>query len=494
MTNDPFQDKKPKIKLVPVEQERLERRLVIAFGFMSVIPILFIFWATIYKVDSRTILLLTIASALFGYFFVARRMIRAILTVTERVKALTSGKATGAVDVHDNSEIGELAKVFNKITSDLQAKVEELESSRQLVKRLLSRIGSAIVSYEGIDNLMTLIVENAASALEAQLGNLMLVDGEKKDLYVKAAWSNNGETSNKELRVGLGEGMAGWVAKEGKPMRGKAMAASLGFSNTESSVDCSALSVPLKLRDHAIGVLTVLRQTGAKAFTEDDEMLLTSIGSQMAVAIENYRLNMDVERTYVETIMALALAVEAKDPYSAGHSKRVGFYATKLGKALGLDDEHLHVLNDAGVLHDIGKIGIKDDILLKPTPLNPDEAKLMQQHPLIGEAILKPVRSLQRVVTMVRHHHERFDGGGYPSGLKGEAVPLGARILAVVDTYDAMITDRPYRKRLSIDEAKAELKRHAGSQYDPALVAAWIEILDDKEIRLASAKAIAKPS
>lgn len=495
MTNDPFEEKTNRgPKLVRIQHEGLERRLVIAFGFMSVIPILFIFLATIYKVETRTILLLTIASAVFGYFFVARRMIRAILEVTDRVKALSSGKMTGQLEVSDSNEIGELAKAFNRITQDLQAKVTELESSRELVKKLLSRIGTAIVSYEGIDNLLTLIVENAGVALEAQVGSLMLVDGEKQDLYVKASWSNNGQTSDKSMRVKLGEGVTGWVAKEGRPMRGKSMASGVGFSNTDNTVDCAALCVPLKLRDHAIGVLTMLRETGAKPFSEDDEMLLASIGSQMAVAIENYRLNLDVERTYVETIMALALAVEAKDPYSAGHSKRVGFYATKLGKAMGLDDDALHILNDAGVLHDIGKIGIKDEILLKATPLNPDEAKLMQQHPLIGEAILKPVRSMQKVVPLVRHHHERFDGAGYPSGLKGEEIPLGARILSVVDTYDAMITDRPYRKRLSIEEATAELKRYAGAQYDPALVTAWLEILSDKEIRLASAKAGAKPS
>ena len=491
----PFPEQKRRPKLVSIEQERLERRLVIAFGFMSIIPILFLYWAVVRHLDLRTILLSTIASALFGYFFVARRMIRAVVGVTEKVKALLSGELPGLLEEHDSNELGELARAFNTITQDLRDKIEELESSRELVKRLLSRIGTAIVSYEGIDNLLGLIIENASSAMEAQRGSLMLVDGEKKDLFLKAAWATNGQQSDPAFRLPLGEGLPGWVAKEGKPMRGKSMASTLGFTNTADSVDCAALCVPLKLRDCAIGVVTVLRETGTKPFSEDDETLLTSIGAQIAVAIENYRLNLDIERTYVETIMALAMAVEAKDPYSAGHSKRVGFYATKLGKSLGLDEEILHVLNHAGVLHDIGKIGIKDEILLKPTALTPDEMKIMQQHPLIGEAILKPVRSLQKVVPLVRHHHERYDGGGYPSGLKGEEIPLGARILSVVDTYDAMVTDRPYRKRLSVDAAKAELKRYSGTQYDPALVAAFLEILNEKEMRQAAAKTAGhKPS
>jgi len=217
-------------------------------------------------------------------------------------------------------------------------------------------------------------------------------------------------------------------------------------------------------------------------------MLLTNIGSQVAVAIENYRLNLDVERTYVETILALALAVEAKDPYSAGHSKRVGFYASKIGEQMGLDVETQRILSHAGILHDIGKIGIKDDILLKPGMLTPDEQKIMQQHSVIGEAIVKPVRSLHQVVSLVRHHHERFDGTGYPDALKGEAIPIGARVLAVADTYDAMVTDRPYRRRLSLEEARAELKRNAGIQHDPTVVDAFLRYLDEKAHRQAAAK------
>jgi HD-GYP domain-containing protein (c-di-GMP phosphodiesterase class II) len=151
-----------------------------------------------------------------------------------------------------------------------------------------------------------------------------------------------------------------------------------------------------------------------------------------------------------------------------------------------MEKEMQGILNDAGVLHDIGKIGIKDEILLKPMPLTGDEAKIMEQHSVIGEAIVRPIRSLQKVVSLVRHHHERFDGSGYPDGLKGEAIPLGARILAVADTYDAMVTDRPYRKRLSIEAAKAELRKQVGVQHDPAVVEAFLYFIDEKQERLAA--------
>ena len=477
--------KKGLFKLIPLREERLERKLALAFGFMSFIPILIIVGVMVYQLDLGLAIYAIVASTFIGYFVVARRMVRSVLDVTQKARAIATGQSTGRISVDERNEIGELARAFNRITHDLEQKIDELESSRQLVKKLLSQIGTAIISYEGIDTMLTLIVENTVAALEAQMGSLMLVDGEKQQLYVKTAWSKNGHVVDATRRMKLGEGFLGWVGREGRPMRGSGRATELGCE--DSGTDGMILGVPLKLRDRSIGVIAVFRENAARGFTEDDEILLSSIGSQMAVAIENYRLNLDMERTYVETIMALALAVEAKDPYSAGHSKRVGFYATKIGEQLGFDEETLRTLNDAGVLHDIGKIGIKDEILLKPTLLTAEEEKIMQQHSLIGEAIVKPVRSLHKVVALIRHHHERFDGTGYPSGLKGEEIPLGSRVLSVADSYDAMITDRPYRKRLSVEDARAELKRCAGVQHDPKIIEAFLQMLDEKAQRLATA-------
>lgn len=467
------------LRFVSLHQERLERKLALTFGFMSFIPILILAWTMVYRVDLTVTIRLVIASVFVGYFFIARRMVNSMLAVTRQAMAIASGQSSGVIEVEEQNEIGELARAFNRITQELEHKIDQLESSQQLIKRLLSRIGSAIVSYAGIDDLLNLIVENTVAALEAQLGSLMLVDGEQRALSVKTAWSANGALPNLSQRLPLGEGMAGWVAKEGRSLRGKGPPAALGFAGGAGG-EGSVLCVPLKLHEQTIGVITVLRANGAQPFEEDDETLLESIGSQVAVAIENYRLNLDVERTYVETIMALALAVEAKDPYSAGHSKRVGFYAMQIGRVLGVDEEMLRTLNDAGVLHDIGKIGIKDEILLKTAPLTPDEQKIMEQHSIIGEAIVKPVRSLQKVMPLVRHHHERYDGKGYPAALSGEAIPLGVRILCVADAYDSMITDRPYRKRLSLEEATRELQRCAGTQFDPEVVRALFQILADK--------------
>lgn len=470
------------LRLISLQEERMERKLLLAFGFMSFVPLLIVFWWRVTQdIEVEMVIYLMIASSAIGYVIV-RRMFASVLHVSKQASAVSSGGVLKTIEVSEGNEIGELARAFNRITRELEGKIHELESSRQLVKKLLSRIGTAIISYESIDNLLNLIVENTVGSLEAQMGSLLLVDGETQELVVKTTWSEQGEETNGHHRVKLGEGIAGWVAKEGRPFRGLGRAAELGLTLTQEH-EGMVLAVPLKLREHAMGVLSIFRSDRTRAFTDDDESLAGNISSQIAVAIENYRLNLDIEQTYIETIMALAMAVEAKDPYSAGHSKRVAFYAVKAAEQLGLDEEAARLIHAAGVLHDIGKIGIRDEILLKPTPLTHDEERLMEQHPLIGEAILKPVRSLQKAMELVRCHHEFYDGTGYPAGLKGDAIPLGARILTVADSYDAMVTDRPYRKRLSLDAARAELTRYASIYYDPEVVDAFFRYLDEKDKR-----------
>lgn len=480
------------LRVVSLKDERLSRKVALTFGFMSFVPLLLMVWALVsfvfpnihgQVVESLRLFIIGIIASIFIGYFVLKETMGAVMDVVQKARMITQRKLGTPLEGSGGNEIGELARTFHRITQELERKIEELETSRALIKRLLSRIGTAIVSYEGIDNILELIVENASAALEAQMGSLMLVDGEKQELEVKTVWAVNGQQVGTR-RMKLGEGIAGWVAKEGHPMRGTCSPAALGLINGQAK-EGAVLCVPLLIREKPIGVISVLREDPKRAFTEDDELLLANIGSQVAVAIENYRLNLDIERTYLETVMALALAVEAKEPYTGGHTKRVGFYAQKVGEAMGVDEETKKILQHAGVLHDVGKIGIKDDILLKSDSLTPEERRIMEQHSVIGEAILKPVRSLIKVAELVRHHHERYDGSGYPDGLKGEAIPLGARILTAADSYDAMVTDRPYRKRLSVEQAREELRRGAGTQFDPAVVEAFLKILTEKDLHRA---------
>lgn len=187
-----------------------------------------------------------------------------------------------------------------------------------------------------------------------------------------------------------------------------------------------------------------------------------------------------------QLIFALAAAAEARDPYTVSHAERVASSALRLGTRLGLRDADLIALYQGGRIHDIGKIGIPDAILLKPGPLNADEERQMRAHPVIGESIVSPMPSAASLLPIIRNHHERFDGGGYPDGLLGHRIPLLARIVSVCDAYDALASDRPYRERRNADEAMETLMRGAGQQWDRELVSIMLSELPAIRLEVAS--------
>jgi putative nucleotidyltransferase with HDIG domain len=184
--------------------------------------------------------------------------------------------------------------------------------------------------------------------------------------------------------------------------------------------------------------------------------------------------------SYFATIQSLINALEANDRFTKGHSERVRILSTELGERLGLDLGELELLEQAAILHDIGKIGIDTFILQKQGKLTPGEYSLIKTHPLIGDEILGPIETLDEVRETIIQHHERNDGTGYPYGLRGDEISIKAKILSVVDTFDAMMTDRPYRKALSVSEVKEELAANAGTQFDPLVVGAFVRMLDEK--------------
>jgi putative nucleotidyltransferase with HDIG domain len=200
---------------------------------------------------------------------------------------------------------------------------------------------------------------------------------------------------------------------------------------------------------------------------------LEAANEQLRVALsENEQLLERTKRAYLSTITSLARTIEAKDPYTGGHTERVAEYAIMLARELGMGDDDLHAIEVGAVIHDIGKIGIPDRILLKPGRLDSEEFEEMRRHPEISSYILDELELPSVVRDMARNHHERFDGKGYPDGLKGKDIPLAARILTVADAFDAMTSDRPYRRALSQEVAAAEIRRNAGSQFCPDVVGA----------------------
>ena len=239
----------------------------------------------------------------------------------------------------------------------------------------------------------------------------------------------------------------------------------------------AVLMLPLHVRGRPWGLVEVY-DARERAFDGADTALAELLVGHLEVLLAQFEHAEAVERLYRETLASLTSALEAKDGYTSMHAQEVSDLAVEVARRLGLGDDLLQAVELGALLHDIGKIRIPESILNKPSPLDDEEWELMRTHPVVGERILAPIEALSGVVPIVRSSHERWDGGGYPDGLRGDAIPIGARIVAVCDAYRAMVEPRPYRPALQVEAARAELEGHAGTQFDPAVVAALLRALD----------------
>jgi HD-GYP domain-containing protein (c-di-GMP phosphodiesterase class II) len=253
--------------------------------------------------------------------------------------------------------------------------------------------------------------------------------------------------------------------------------------------------IPAYFREDLLGILLLGNKIDASKFAQDELNFFIALASDVAMAIRNAQLFQEVEleldkrkRLFIHTTIALAAAIDAKDHYTHGHTARVTALSLDIARAMmqkntaGFNEKLLEDLHIASLLHDIGKIGIPESILNKEGPLSAEEKKKMQEHPVVGAMILQPIKELDAAILGVKYHHERYDGSGYPEGLKAGQIPLIASVIAVADTFDAMTTDRPYRKALSKEDTLNEIQRQEGRQFDPEIADALIGLLREKPI------------
>jgi HD-GYP domain-containing protein (c-di-GMP phosphodiesterase class II) len=332
-----------------------------------------------------------------------------------------------------------------------------------------------------------LAIEAVTSLLDAEVGSLLLVDHRTRELFFEVALGEK-EEQVKQMRLKMGEGIAGWVAANNQPVLiNDVQNDPRYFRRAQTITDFitrNMVCVPVRSKGEVIGVLQAINKKAGGMFTQEDLENCLSFSDQVAIALENAQLYDELRETFVNTAEALAAAVEKRDPYTGGHIKRVVEYSMAIAQHMAMPLTDVEDLRLAAVLHDIGKIGIKDSVLLKQARLDHEEIAHMREHPLMGEDILVHIEQMKSVRRIMRAHHEKWDGTGYPDGLKGEQIPVHARIISIADTFDAITTDRPYRKAADWKTALEEIKRCSGREYDPLLVEAFMKACQAGDITI----------
>ncbi|MGL5675101.1 MAG: HD domain-containing phosphohydrolase, partial [Cellulosilyticaceae bacterium] len=347
------------------------------------------------------------------------------------------------------------------------------------------QIGTKFNKDINFNRLVHKIIESAKEELQAETSFLYLIDKDRQELYSEVAIGPKGNYDHKEI-IKIGEGIAGYVALKGVVLNIKDIKKHMQFDAERLIAERigikekAILTIPVSSEGEVIGVLQFINKAQGGVFSKDEEKLMELLVEMQVVnSLQKARMYQQLKITLVDSIKTLATAIDAKDKYTIGHCQRVAQYAKWIGKDLGMEYEEIEDLEFAAILHDVGKIGISDAILNKADHLTDEEYELIKTHPVLGAAILQEITTLKRnIVEGAKYHHERYDGTGYCEGLKGEEIPLFARIIAIADAYDAMVGERIYREGYSVERAIRELKIGAQKQFDPKLVEVFIQRLE----------------
>ncbi|MBU0468931.1 MAG: HD domain-containing protein [Candidatus Omnitrophica bacterium] len=472
-----------------IEDASILRKFSVLFLVMSILPLLVLFYLymqllttgkiTISLLQFQMTLMFTVLGIALGYD-TTRRLFKSVVDLTaankKALESVLDNETLYEINQGEN-EISVLSKSFAAVTDRLEENVKKLDEARKTLHAVMQKVGKGISNMDNIDTFLELILETMTNALNADVSCIMMYDKQTNELYGKTIFGTE-SSEFKNYRI---------IVKKNSPL--SQIQQSKKLMIIEDNLDAPhslkgqkpffvypMICTPLVYRDKFSGVVIVGGGEISENIGDQDRSLVYNLASQTAVAIDNSTLNTDIEKTYFETISALALAVDVKDKFSRGHLDRVGVYCTMIGKQLGLDDEDIKTLQSAARLHDLGKIGIPDDVLSKKGPLSDEEWLLMRKHPEIGESIIKPIRSLNNLCDIIRHHHEKLDGSGYPDGLKGEEIAPLVRIIGIADIYDALTSDRSYRQRLSAKES-AQILRSMDKQLDQDIVEIFLETI-----------------
>jgi putative nucleotidyltransferase with HDIG domain len=386
------------------------------------------------------------------------------------------------LNINLEEQIEEIEGANHKITDlarDLEEKNFNLEKAVAKLSTL-HKVGLAINSTMDINRLFNLIVKITTETLNAQIGYIILTNKEESILKVTTLLGHDVTLSPEGTELPMKpSNVSTWVIKNRKPILIADINEAPEFDRISSMgyERKTLICAPLMTKDEIIGTITVVNKRDNSVYTNEELELLNTIAAQASIAIKNAKLYDEQQKIYMNTIHALVSAIEASDSYTRGHSERVTRYSMELARKLDLPKDRMKVIERAAILHDIGKIGIDMNLLHKTDKLTPADVFDLQQHPVIGMKILEPIEFLHDVRICIGQHHERYDGQGYPYNVPADRLLVESRILAIADAFDAMTSDRPYRKALPASKAMQELIDNAGGQFDPELVPKFIELL-----------------
>ncbi|MBU4277413.1 MAG: HD domain-containing protein [Proteobacteria bacterium] len=377
---------------------------------------------------------------------------------------------------HDKQLLEHKYSEVQTLNQQLMRKIEQILAIQQASGAILSELDygklipnvlSMFLKTIGYKRAMIMLVDQAKQVLRYEAG----VGMDPSDLAPMDGYSvSMDRTSNLLARV----------AQSGQPLITQD-ATSLNLNPKNLIIrkyqPQAIVILPLTAQGGVIGILAADRPQGTAMVTSADRDYLEVFANQVALAIENARMYRDLKESFLSTVKSLAQALEAKDSYTRGHSERVTTYAVRLATRLKMPANEVDMLRRLGMLHDVGKIAIDRQILNKPGQLSPEDQEMVRQHPSWGQSIIQPLKLSQGEIAIVRHHHERWDGLGYPDGLAGEGIPLPARVISVADAFDAMTSDRPYRNAMGLRDALNELERGSGTQFDPKVVEAFATLV-----------------
>jgi len=441
---------------------------------------------------------------LLGYHFnhMVERLTNVMDTAVthERELAVTQGKLAHHREVHSlNQKLETQISEIESLNITLEERIEEIEEANykiadlageledknsnleKVVARLstLYKVGLAINSNMDSENIFRQIVDTTMETLNAEIGYIIIHDKDQNTLRVDTLVGYDHPATGVVYVPIKDTSVSGWVLKNAKPLLISDINDAPQFDrfSTIGYERKTLICSPLIVKNEVIGTITVVNKSDGSTYSNEDLGLLSTIAAQASIAIKNAMLYDEQQKTYLNTIHALVSAIEASDSYTRGHSERVTKYSVTIAKKIGLSPERLKIMERAAILHDIGKIGINLTLLHKVGKLTPEDIEELQQHPNIGLRILEPIEFLVDVRLCIAQHHERFDGKGYPNKVSGDQLLLESRILAVADSFDAMTSDRPYRKALALDVAVKELVDNCSTQFDPAVVPVFVELL-----------------